>query len=74
MHDIVEFEARGIPAVIVASEGFRDAAESQAVSLGMPVARVFVSHPIQDRTDTELHAYADAALPAIIAAVVASES
>ena len=39
-------------------------------SLGFPtVARVFTPHPIQDRTDAELIAYADAAIDEIIAAI-----
>ena len=33
------------------------------------LARVFVPHPIQDRTDAEMHALADAACDAIIAAL-----
>ena len=39
----------------------------QARSLGIDPAMVFVAHPIQDRTDDELRALADAALPDILA-------
>ena len=66
MHDISDLEARGIPAVFVASMEFVDAAESQAKALGFPAARVFVPHPIQDRTDEEMAAYADAAFDEIL--------
>ncbi len=70
MHDIVDIERRGIPAVFVASAEFVTAADVQSKSLGFPdVARVFTPHPIQDRTDDEMRAYADAALDAIVAAV-----
>jgi hypothetical protein len=70
VHDIVDLEARGVPAVFVASAQFVDAATSQSQSLGFPtVARVFTPHPIQDRTDAEMIAYADAAVAEIIAAI-----
>ena len=60
MHDIVDIEGRGLPGVFVASTEFIDAAASQAGALGFPdVARVFVAHPIQDRTDDEMRALAD---------------
>ncbi|MBU3689812.1 MAG: hypothetical protein B7C54_03495 [Acidimicrobiales bacterium mtb01] len=70
MHDIVDIEKRGVPAVFVASAEFVSAADAQSKSLGFPeVARVFTPHPIQDRTDDEMRAYADAALDEIVAAV-----
>ncbi len=69
MHDIADLEARGVASVVVCSEGFVEAAEVQAVALGTPVARVFVPHPIQDRTDAEVRAYADGAFDAIVRAV-----
>ena len=69
MHDISEFERRGIPGVFVASEQFVDAAATQAESLGLDTARVFTAHPIQDRTDDEMRALADDAINALIAAL-----
>ena len=69
MHDIADLEARGIPGVFVASMEFVQAAEAQATMLGFPAARVFVPHPIQDRTDDEMRAYADAAFDEIVARV-----
>ena len=72
MHDIVDLERRGVPSVFVASAEFVQAAEAQSASLGFPsVARVFTPHPIQDRTDDEMVAYADQAFDAILAAVTA---
>ncbi len=72
MHDIVDLEARGLPGVFVASAQFVDAAAAQSQALGFPtVARVFTPHPIQDRTDDEMIAYADAAIDEIVAAITA---
>ena len=69
MHDIVNLEAAGIPGVFVASNEFVDAAEAQSRSLGADPAVVFVQHPIQDRTDDEMRALADAAVADILAAL-----
>jgi hypothetical protein len=73
VHDIADLENRGLPGMFVASSEFVQAAESQATMLGIAVARVFVPHPIQDRTDDEMRAYADAAYAEIVAAVAGSE-
>ncbi len=71
MHDIVDLEARGVPGVFVASAQFVVAAEAQSAALGFPtVARVFTPHPIQDRTDDEMRAYADAAYDEIVASII----
>jgi hypothetical protein len=73
VHDISDLEMRGVPAVFVASAEFVDAAVAQSKSLGFSaVARVFTPHPIQDRTDDEMRAYADAAYVEIVAAVTAN--
>jgi hypothetical protein len=71
VHDIVDLETRGVPGVVVASSEFVEAAESQAKALGLDARRVFVPHPIQDRTDDEMRALADAALDDILAALQA---
>lgn len=71
MHDIVGLEGLGIPGVMVASDQFVDAATVQARALGADPARVFVPHPIQDRTDDEVRALADAAFAQILAALLA---
>ena len=70
MHDIVDLEARGIPSSFIASTEFVVAADTQAKALGFDsVARVFVPHPIQDRTDDEMRALAEAAFDEIWASV-----
>ena len=71
MHDSVWFETNNRPAVFIASSLFDDAAESQAVALGLPeVRRIFVPHPIQDATDGEMRQKADAIIDAVIEALV----
>ena len=71
MHDTTWFEIQGRPAVFVASSEFKDAAQVQAAALGLPeVHRIFVPHPIQDATDEEMRAKADAIVGAIIEALV----
>ena len=70
MHDIVDLETRGVAAMFVASDVFMQAAEVQANALGFPsVQRIFVPHPIQDRTDEEMRALADSAYDSIVAAI-----
>jgi hypothetical protein len=69
VHDIVNLEAAGTPGVFVASTEFVDAAVAQSRALGADPARVFVPHPIQDRTDPEMGALAEASVDAVIAAV-----
>jgi len=70
VHDISDLEIRGVPGVFVASAEFVQAADVQSASLGFPtMARVFTPHPIQDRTDEEMRAYADAAYDEIVAAI-----
>ena len=71
MHDIVDLEARGVPGVFVATREFVDGAEIQARALGADPAAVWVEHPIQDRTDAEMIAIADAAFEAVVAKLVA---
>ncbi len=55
---------------MIASDVFEDAAAKQATALGLPEARrVFVPHPIQDATDDEMRAKADAIVDRVIAAL-----
>ena len=50
----MDLESRGLPSGFVASCEFEQAANAQSKSLGIKPARVFVPHPIQDRTDEEM--------------------
>jgi alkanesulfonate monooxygenase SsuD/methylene tetrahydromethanopterin reductase-like flavin-dependent oxidoreductase (luciferase family) len=68
---MTDLEGRGIPTVFVASTEFVDAASTQAAALGSDPPRVFVAHPIQDRTDDEVRALADTAFDQILAKLLA---
>ena len=59
-----------MPGVFLASSVFVDAAEAQAKALGVSTARVFVAHPIQDRTDEEMRAMAEAAVDDLVAQLI----
>ncbi len=72
MHDTVDLEIRGVPSLFVATVEFIDGARLQARQLGADPAAVYVPHPIQDRTDAELVAIADAALVEVLAKLVRS--
>jgi hypothetical protein len=70
VHDINDLELRGVPSMFVASMEFVQAAVAQSTSLGFPtMARVFTPHPIQDRTDDEMRAYADETFDEILASI-----
>ena len=71
MHDIADLERRGVVGAFVASTEFVDAADAQARSLGVEPASIFVPHPIQDRTDDEMRALADAAFEEVLSKVTA---
>jgi hypothetical protein len=70
VHDTVDLEARGVPAAFVATLEFVDGAQAQAQALGADPAAVYVPHPIQDRTDAEMLAIADAAFAEVLAQIV----
>ena len=70
LRDVLSFEAAGRPSVLVASDVFVEAAADQAVKLGAPgVRRVFVPHPVQDRTDDEMRAMAGEIVDSLVAAL-----
>jgi hypothetical protein len=66
VHDIVDLETRGIPSVFVATTQFVDGAERQAKALGFDPAAVYVSHPVQDRTDAEMEQMAELAFDKLV--------
>jgi hypothetical protein len=69
VHDITSLEERGVPGAFVASVEFEDAALAQGRSLGFSPHAVYVPHPIQDRSDDEMLAIADAAFERVVAAL-----
>ena len=69
MHDTVDLEQRGIPAVFCATVEFTTGAEAQARALGYDPAAVYTEHPIQDRTDDEMATIADDVFERVAAAL-----
>ena len=70
MHDFADLESRGVVAAFLASTEFVDASAAQARALGYAeIPAIFVPHPIQDRTDDEMRALADACLQEVLSAV-----
>lgn len=57
--------------MFVASDEFVEAAAAQSQALGFEPAACYVPHPIQDRTDEEIRALADAAFEEILSRIVA---
>ena len=75
LHDVVRFEARGIPTAAVGTEPFVDEAIEQAQLLGMPDYRaLLIPHPIQLLTTAELHARAEAAFERVVDRLLAHPS
>ena len=75
LHDTVFFEIQGVPSVTIASSEFVDAATTQAQALGMLDAkRIFVDHPIQDATDDEMRAKAEAIFDQVITSLTETEA
>ena len=66
---MADLDGRGLPGVMIATTAFQEAAAAQSRSLGFEPAIVWVPHPIQDRTDAELHAIADAAFEPVLGAL-----
>jgi hypothetical protein len=69
VHDIADLERRGVVGVFLASEAFAEPARLQGAALGVPASFVLVPHPVQDRTDAELQAAAEACYAVVVAAV-----
>jgi len=72
LRDVLELESLDTPAVLVASDAFVQAADDQAQKLGQPeIRRIFVGHPVQDRTDDELQVTARAVVDDVLGRLVA---
>ena len=66
----MDLESRGLPSGFIASCEFEQAANAQGKSLGIKPARVFVPHPIQDRTDEEMADIAKTAINEVTALIL----
>ena len=70
LRDVAEFERAGTPGVLIASAAFVDASAREAAKIGHPdLRRVFVAHPVQDRSDQELREMARASVSEIVAGI-----
>ena len=69
----MDLDSRGVPGGFVASSEFVDAAQAQASSLGFDPFKVFVEHPIQDRSDQEIVHLADRYFLEVIAMILTSK-
>jgi hypothetical protein len=67
LHDGIEIEKTGRPAVTVVTEAFQGAANARATVLGLPEhPRVIVEHPLASRTPSEVEKVATAAVARIV--------
>lgn len=63
LHDSIEFEKKGRPAVTVLTEAFRTAATIRAKSLGMPEhPTVVIEHPLASKTEAQVSSIAERAV------------
>ena len=66
----MDLESRGIPGGYILTEQFREADLAQAKALGFTAKKVFVEHPIQDRTDEEMGKIAEKAFAEVMSMIV----
>lgn len=68
LHDVIDIESRGIPAVTVATEPFMNSAKAHALAYGRPDQQsARVSHPLSGISRDEVELRADEALSQIVA-------
>ena len=71
LHDSVEMEQQGRPAVTLVTEAFEAAAVARAAALGLPDhPRVAVARPLASRRRDEVEKMAAAAVASVAAAIV----
>jgi len=68
LHDVIDLESRGTPAVTVATEPFMNSANAHALAYGRPDQQsARVSHPLSGISRDDVEQRADEALPPIVA-------
>ena len=73
MHDVLAFEDRGIPTVLLCTEPFMNSARDHAEAFRNPdYQAVRVEHPLASLTPEQARARADAAFEAVIAVLTGS--
>jgi hypothetical protein len=67
LHDTIQLENLGIPAIAIATSEFMTPARVQAGALGRPgFDAIYVAHPIQDQTPEQISARADTVAEEIV--------
>jgi hypothetical protein len=70
MHDVLAFEDRGIPTVLLCTEPFMNSARDHAEAFGSSdYAAVHVGHPLASLRPAEAQVRADEALECVVAAL-----
>ena len=70
MHDVLAFEDRGIPTVLLCTEPFMNSAREHAEAFGSPdYQAVQVRHPLASLTPEQARARADEAIGGVIASL-----
>ena len=69
----MDLDSRGVPGGFVASSEFVEAARAQASSVGFDPRKVFVEHPIQNRSDQEIVHLADRYFLEVIGMILTSQ-
>jgi hypothetical protein len=70
MHDVLAFEDRGIPTVLLCTEPFMNSARDHAEAFGNPDYQVVrVGHPLASLTAEQTRSRADEAFGGVIAAL-----
>jgi hypothetical protein len=71
MHDVLAFEDRGIPSVLLCTEPFMNSARHHAEAFGTPdYHAVRVGHPLASLKPDEVQARADEAFERVITALM----
>ena len=67
LRDLKNLEEKGLPAVLVHTDAFAEAAARQAEMHGQPaLRRATIPHPVQDKTSDEINRLAGDALAQIL--------
>ncbi|MEX2255088.1 MAG: UGSC family (seleno)protein [Acidimicrobiia bacterium] len=73
VHDTIQLERAGVPAVVATTTHFVDLTRRVATGFGLPDARIAVfPHPLGGTDDATIRAWADAAVPEILALLTRS--
>lgn len=64
-----DLDQRGLPGVSVLTTEFREAFAKQCASIGFEGASLYVSHPMQNRTTSQLHQLAEGSFENVLASL-----